>query len=159
MSDGILRTVNPTMNDLDVSDPRIDEGIRLFNDREFFACHDVFEDLWSELTCPERSFFQGLIQAAVALFHFEGGNRGGARRMYLSSRNFLTPFSPEFASINVSRLLEELDLCFAELCHPEVNYLTEICLNSSLIPVIRRVDSVCRSSADEITLRGTADPQ
>ena len=128
------------MNDSVSSDPRIDEGIRLFNNREFFACHDVFEDLWSELTCPERTFFQGLIQAAVALFHFEGGNRGGARRMYLSSRNILTPWSPAFASIDVAGLIKELDVCFAELCHQEVNYLTEIRLNESLIPVICRVD-------------------
>ena len=70
----------------DFSDPRIDEGIRLFNAGEYFACHDVLEDFWSELTCPEKPFFQGLIQAAVALFHFEEGNLGGARRMSISAR-------------------------------------------------------------------------
>ena len=69
------------MADCNFDDPRIDEGISLFNAGEFFACHDVLEDFWGELTCPEKPLFQGLIQAAVALHHFEEGNPGGARRM------------------------------------------------------------------------------
>ena len=59
------------MSDCNFEDPRIDDGIRLFNAGEFFACHDVLEDFWGEQTCAEKPFFQGLIQAAVALFHFE----------------------------------------------------------------------------------------
>ncbi len=57
----------------DFSDPRIAEGIRLFNIGEYFECHDVLEDFWTEQTCPEKPLFQGLIQAAVAMFHFEEG--------------------------------------------------------------------------------------
>ena len=121
------------------SDPRIDEGIRLFNAREFFACHDVLEDFWGELTCPEKSFFQGLIQAAVALFHFEEGNLGGARRMSVSSRAYLSPFTPVLGGIDVQRLLDELDACFAELCQPHQSWPNHLTLNPSLIPMIHRV--------------------
>ncbi|MGV2336423.1 MAG UNVERIFIED_CONTAM: DUF309 domain-containing protein [Planctomycetaceae bacterium] len=46
------------MTDCDFLDPRIDEGIRLFNAGDYFECHDVLEDFWSELTCPEKPFFQ-----------------------------------------------------------------------------------------------------
>ena len=122
----------------DFSDPRINEGIRLFNEREFFACHDVFEDYWSELTSAEKPFFQGLIQAAVALFHFEGGNLGGARRMYLSSRAYLMPFAPETAAIDVQRLLEDLDTCFDALCVPRSTYPTDVRLETHRIPTIHR---------------------
>ncbi len=121
------------------SDPRIDEGIRLFNAREFFECHDVLEDFWCELTCPERPFFQGLIQAAVALFHFEEGNLGGARRMSVSSRAYMSPFTPVQGGINVERLLAELDACFAELCQPHQAYPYHLTLNSALIPMIHRI--------------------
>ena len=55
------------------------EGIRLFNECEFFDCHQVLEDLWQETLGPERKFYQGLIQAAVALFHFGNENLGGVR--------------------------------------------------------------------------------
>lgn len=121
-----------------LQDPRIGEGIRLFNQREFFACHDVIEDFWSELTCPEKPFFQGLIQAAVALFHFEGRNFGGARRMYESGRRYMIPYVPTVAGIDVSDFLTQLDECFADLCRPRTDYPTDVDLDPECIPVIRR---------------------
>lgn len=126
------------MSTPDFSDPRIDEGIRLFNEGEFFACHDVLEDYWGELTCAERTCFQGLIQAAVALFHFEEGNLGGAKRMYISSRNYMSGFVPEVAGIQVGQLIAELDICFAELCQPHEGYPSHVKLNSALVPAIVR---------------------
>ena len=52
------------------------EGIRLFNEEEFFECHEVLEELWQETLGREKKFYQGLIQAAVALFHFGNENLG-----------------------------------------------------------------------------------
>lgn len=128
-------------------DPRVEEGIRLFNQREFFDCHDVFEDLWTELTGPERPFFQGLIHAAVALFHFEGGNLGGARKMVRSCLAYLGPFSPDFHGIDVARLMTDLEHCFAELCQPHQSYPSHLSLDSSRIPVIRHTRTHAESAA------------
>lgn len=127
------------MADVDFSDSRIDDGIRLFNEREFFACHDVLEDYWGELTCSERTFFQGLIQAAVALFHFEEGNLGGARRMYVSSLAYMSRYSPELAGIDVAKLIADMDACFEELCQPHDGYPVHVKLNPSLVPMIHRI--------------------
>ena len=123
----------------DPNDPRIEEGIRLFNDREFFECHDVFEDFWSELVGPEKKFFQGLIHAAVSLFHFEGGNYGGAQRMYRSCTTYLCPFEPTFARIDVTRLLSELRSCFAQLLATRNSYPHGLKLQADLIPIIHRL--------------------
>ena len=60
------------------------EGLRLFNEEEFFDCHDALEELWSEATGPEKKFIQGLIQASIALFHFGNENFGGAKKLYRS---------------------------------------------------------------------------
>jgi predicted metal-dependent hydrolase len=54
------------------------EGVRLFNAEDFFECHDVLEELWSETLGEEKKFLQGLIQASVALFHFGNENLGSA---------------------------------------------------------------------------------
>ena len=78
------------------------EGISLFNQREFFACHDALEELWTETLGPEREFYQGLIQAAVALFHFSEGNTGGARRMCESSIRYLELYRPHFLGLDVA---------------------------------------------------------
>ncbi len=130
------------MTACDFNDPRIDEGIRLFNSGEFFACHDVLEDFWGEQICPEKPFFQGLIQAAVALFHFEEGNLGGARRMSVSARAYMSSFAPTLGGIDVSQFLEDMDQCFHELCQPHESYPAHVKLDSSLIPRIRRTQSL-----------------
>lgn len=121
----------------DSADDRIAEGIRLFNSGQFFECHDVLEDYWSELTSPEKPFFQGLIQAAVALFHYEEGNLGGALRMYRSCRVYLSPFAPETAGIDVSLLLTDLDRCFDQLSDYQNRTSEELALNPALVPRIR----------------------
>jgi predicted metal-dependent hydrolase len=61
------------------------EGLRLFNEEDFFECHEVFEELWSESQGDDRKFLQGMIQAAVALFHFGNENFGGAKKLYHTS--------------------------------------------------------------------------
>ena len=91
------------------------EGISLFNQREFFACHDALEELWTETLGPEREFYQGLIQAAVALFHYSEGNTGGARRMCESSIRYLEPYRPDFLGLDIDRFLTEFRDCCREL--------------------------------------------
>jgi predicted metal-dependent hydrolase len=54
------------------------QGVRLFNRTEFFAAHEVWEDVWRAAPCDEKLFLQGLIQVAVALHHHSTGNRAGA---------------------------------------------------------------------------------
>jgi len=91
------------------------EGIQLFNDEEFFACHDAWEEIWTETIGESKNFYQGLIHAAVSLFHFENGNLGGARKMHFSSLNYLEPYAPQFGGIDVESLLAQLWYCFQEL--------------------------------------------
>lgn len=124
------------MHVCDFSDPRVAEGIALFNAGEFFACHDVLEDFWSEQTGPEKPFIQGLIQAAVALFHFEEGNLGGAHRMSLSACAYLSPFVPVTAGIDVERFVSDMNTCFAELHQPHTGWPSHVRLQTDLIPRI-----------------------
>lgn len=122
----------------DAADERIDQGIALFNQQEFFACHDVFEDFWSELVGPEKPFFQGLIHASVCLFHFEGGNLGGARKMYSSFRIYVSDFAPEFCGIQVQQLLDDMEFCFEDLLAVTSGYPHGLQLKPERIPQITR---------------------
>lgn len=123
---------------MDDADLRFDEAIELFNSREFFACHDVLEEIWSE-TLEGREFYQGLIHAAVALFHFGEGNLGGARKMAGSTIRYLTPFAPVCRGIDVARLLDEFGACVGELLGPHAEYPVDLKLDESRIPEIHRV--------------------
>jgi predicted metal-dependent hydrolase len=125
---------------MDEVDPRLSEAVALFNDREFFACHDVLEEVWSE-TLEGREFYQGLIHAAVALFHFSEGNLGGARKMAVSAVRYLQPFRPECRGVDVERLIEDFQLCFAELLRPHEAYPVGLQLDDERIPVIQLRDA------------------
>lgn len=64
-------------------------GVALFNQWEYFACHEVWEELWKRSAGDERMALQGLIQAAVALLHDRRGNRRGALSVYSKARGNL----------------------------------------------------------------------
>lgn len=121
-------------------DPRFREAIDLFNRREFFACHDVLEELWNETLGDEREFYQGLIHAAVALFHFGEGNLGGARKMHGSALRYLAPYPPWYHGIDLDRLVSDLRTCFSELLQPHAGYPQGLKLDESRVPVIAFVD-------------------
>jgi uncharacterized protein len=112
-------------------------GVRLFNEQEFFACHDALEELWTDTLGPEREFYQGLIHAAVALFHFGEGNLGGARRMYGSARRYLEPYRPWHLGIDLERFLADLQCCFQDLlAAPAGAYPGHLRLTPERIPKI-----------------------
>ena len=90
-------------------------GIAHFNACDFFEAHEVWEELWADTTGPARPFYQGLIQAAVALHHFGNENIRGARKLNLGCRKYLDPFRPRFQGLDLDRFLAELDACFAEV--------------------------------------------
>lgn len=115
------------------------EGLRLFNDEEFFECHDVLEELWSESTGAERKFIQGLIQASIALFHFGNENFGGAKKLYLSARKNLDPFGAEFMGILLGTFLQDFQQCFQELLDNTEAYPTTVVLRDELVPKIRSI--------------------
>jgi predicted metal-dependent hydrolase len=105
-------------------DQRFDEAVRLFDAGEYFACHDVLEDLWSETYGEERDFLQGLIHASVALFHFTEGNLGGARKMFESQQKYLRPYGASYGGINLELFQTQMSGCFHELGQHQGGYPT-----------------------------------
>ncbi len=90
------------------------QGIEQFNECEFYDAHDLWEELWAEDQSPSRKFFQGLIQAAVALHHFGNGNVRGACKLYQSGSKYLEPYRPHHLGLDVDAFLRQMDQCFAE---------------------------------------------
>ena len=64
------------------ADPRFQQGLELFNAGEWYAAHDIFEELWHETADPERRSLQGILQVAVAQLHLPRGNRRGATILF-----------------------------------------------------------------------------
>ena len=113
---------------------RLVDAVELFNAGEFFACHDVLEEIWTDTLADDRTFYQGLIHAAVALHHFEAGNPGGAKKMSLSAGRYLAPFSPAHADIDLAPFLQEFERCFAELLAATPESIQSISLDRDRLP-------------------------
>ena len=64
------------------ADPRFQEAIRLFNAQDWYAAHDVLEEIWHETADPERRSLQGLLQVAVAQLHLQRDNQRGATILF-----------------------------------------------------------------------------
>lgn len=120
---------------LDLPDAYL-EGIRLFNAEDFFECHDVLEELWAEVIGDERAFLQGMIQSAVALFHFGNENLGGARKMYETSRKLIEPYEPRYMAMDVEKFLSDMKFCFEELLTSNDQYPEGVVILDERVPKI-----------------------
>jgi hypothetical protein len=116
-------------------DPRYLAGILFFNDRDFFEAHEVWEDVWTEASGPPRRFYQGLIQAAVALHHFRNGNVRGATKLYRTGRAYMEPLDQPFFGLNKARFWNQMEHCFREL-HASTDLDRRVPLDESKIPTI-----------------------
>jgi len=96
-------------------DPRYLKGIELFNAREFFDAHEVWEELWHETHGEARNFIQGLIQAATALHHFQNSNLKGAKLLYQSFGELLAPYPDRFMGIDLKKFKGDMAACFQGL--------------------------------------------
>jgi predicted metal-dependent hydrolase len=88
-------------------------GVRLFNAGEYFDAHEVWEDLWQDCPAADRRFYQSLIQAAVALYHWGNGNRPGAARLFHSGRRYMDPYRPAHRGLDVEAFWRAVEAALA----------------------------------------------
>lgn len=111
------------------------QGIEHFNVCDFYESHEVWEELWTDCQGDERKFYQGLIQAAVALHHFGNGNIRGAKKLNLSFRKYLEPYGPHFLGLDIAKFMAEMDRCFADVMATEEEF-PKIEIDPETIPEI-----------------------
>ena len=81
------------------------EAIALFNRGEWYACHDLIEDLWHQCQGPDRQALQGLLQIAVAQLHLERKNFRGATVLMGEGLGRLKPYGSEALGLELPPLL------------------------------------------------------
>ncbi len=83
------------------------EGIRLFNSKQFFLCHETLEELWMHEPDSIRIFYQGIIQLATSYYHLFRHNYTGAINLCEAAIEKLRGFEPETLGVNVALLIEK----------------------------------------------------
>ena len=81
-------------------------GIVLFNQGDYYDCHDVLEALWMEANPTDKPFYQGILQIAVGLYHLGNHNWRGASILLGEGVNRLRPFEPSYGGVAVADLVD-----------------------------------------------------
>ena len=115
-------------------DARYHDGIRHFNERDFYAAHDSWEDLWLETDPgPEKDFLQGLILSAVSLHHYGNRNFGGARSRFHSSLGYFEGIPSPCWGINLTKFIRRMNGALHKLLTSE----DPPELDMNIVPLIR----------------------
>ncbi len=83
------------------------QGVKQFNQGEYYACHDTLEALWIEATEPPKSLYQGLLQLAVACYHLGNKNWLGAVTLLGEGIYKLQSYEPVYAQLDISQLVDD----------------------------------------------------
>jgi uncharacterized protein len=83
------------------------QGIAEFNRHEYYACHDTLEALWMDSIDPDKKFYQGVLQIAVACHHLQNHNLKGAAILLGEGMGRLRYYQPVYAGIDVGQLIHD----------------------------------------------------
>ncbi len=104
-------------------------GIEAFNRREFFECHDIWEHIWQETTGADKLFLQGIIHAAVGLYHFTHGQWKGAKNQLQKCMAKLANYHPTYRGVDVAYLTTAFKNDFLPAIEKALNGETMTCPN------------------------------
>jgi uncharacterized protein len=82
-------------------------GVEQFNQGQFYDCHDTLEAIWMEAIDPQKTFYQGILQIAVAIYHLSNQNLRGATILLGEGSNRLRRYLPSYATVDVEQLLDQ----------------------------------------------------
>jgi len=93
---------------LDWNHGALADGLRCYQDGEFFLAHEHWECAWLRAAEPDKTFLQSLIQIAAAMHHFERGNRTGAASLLARSLRRLEAFPSRYGGVELDPLRRSL---------------------------------------------------
>ena len=88
-----------------------ERGVELFNGRQFFEAHEVWEEIWLRAPEPEKTLLQGFIQIAAALHHWQRANASGAKSLLSAGIAKLETCPAGFHGIDAANLRAEARGC------------------------------------------------
>lgn len=83
------------------------EGLRLFNEQEWFDAHETWEDIWVMASGERKLFYQGLIQCAVVMEHVRRGNPRGVRAVWKTAQSKFEGLPAIYMGIDIRKLLAD----------------------------------------------------
>jgi rubrerythrin len=91
------------------------EGLKLFNEGEFFEAHEELETAWRDEAGEIRNLYKGILQVAVAYLHITRGNFEGAVKVYGRSLKWLRDWPDVCRGIHVKKFRDDAEVVISEL--------------------------------------------
>lgn len=101
------------------------QGVEQFNQQQFYACHDTLEAVWLEAFEPDKNFYQGILQIAVACYHLQNHNWRGAVILLGEGIKRLSNYQPIYEEIEVTYLIEQSSQLLEQLQQIEPKQIKE----------------------------------
>ncbi len=95
-----------------------------FNKGEYYECHDLLEDIW--MVDKRDKFLQGMLQVAVAIYHFENGNIYGSRALFNSAYKYLQPYRPKNWDLNLEPVIAFIEKGLSKLPNEDKITIEEV---------------------------------
>ena len=125
---------------------KAEEGIRLFDDKEYWHAHEALEEAWLDEPGPARHLYKGILQAGVAYLQVQRSNFVGVMKMHRRSQVWLNPWPEHCLTIDVGQLKSDLEKVIEEARRLGPEQLEEFDL--SLLRPIRRVPAIIPGEGD-----------
>ena len=102
------------MNEEEKKEQLFSDGLRAYEEKDFFEAHELWEKLWSEYYLADRTLIQGLIQLAVSFVHLGNGNLNGAKSLMKKSGDKFSSYSGLHRGINIDKLKQQIVIIINE---------------------------------------------
>lgn len=116
------------------------QGIAEFNAGEYYACHDTLEALWMDSIDPDKRFYQGVLQIAVACYHLHNRNWRGAVTLLGEGMGRLPYYQPVYGGIDVAKLIRDSSNLLKTLQSIGIegigDFVDRLAQDSTLLPVV-----------------------
>src|SRR5688572_17690748 len=87
----------------------LEQGIDLFNQREFFEAHEIWEETWGDAQMEDRHLLQGLIQVAPGFYKLQVGMPTGTVKLLEKSLVHLRAVPADFYGLDLTTLMGEVE--------------------------------------------------
>ena len=95
---------------MNIMHAKLKDAVTLFNQREYFNCHEILEEVWLEAATEDKHFYEGLIRLATGLhLRFHRRIPQGAINLLTQGLMRLEHYRPTYLGVDVARLYTEID--------------------------------------------------
>jgi uncharacterized protein len=95
--------------------PEAVNGLRLFNQKQFYQAHEAFETAWRAEPGPIRELYRAILQVGAGYYQIQRGKYEGGIAFFTSCRKWIIPYPDTCRGINVAKLRHDYQVVEAEL--------------------------------------------